>query len=248
MTDPQTLPPQTPAQVAPVWHTAVLVLLLLGVSSLNALARPHVGVLHVSRIPTYLLTLAWEWFLLAFIYGGLRMRRTPLRRLLGVRRPGAAEWWTDVGIAGGFWFASALTLAACAVLLRLTHLDPGSIRNAMLRMAPASVTELAVWIALSITAGFCEELIFRGYLQQQCIALTRNVWLGAAISALIFGLAHAYQGVSGVLLITLYGVLFSVLAQQRGSLRAGIFAHAWQDSFIGIVLFISVHILHRLPH
>lgn len=248
----------SPARIAPLWHTLVLVLVLLVVSLANAHLLPHVarppapaGAVagrHGSRLLTYAVTLLWEWLLLGFAVWGLRMRRTPLRQLLGVRRSGAMEWWTDIAIASGFWFASAMALAACSLLLRRVHLDPSTIRTAVLRIAPASVLELVVWIALSISAGICEELIFRGYLQQQLAALTRRVWIGAALSAIIFGLAHGYQGASGVLLITLYGAFFSILALRRRSLRAGMFAHAWQDASSGIILFLLVHVLHRLPH
>ncbi len=259
--------------MAPYWHTVALLMLVLGVSFANTrwaaqlaqvaiahhggsaapgVARqgavPAQGVLaQHARTLTYLVTLAWEWLLLGFVLWGLRMRRVPVRRLLGLRRRGAIEWWTDAGIASGFWFASALTLAACSLALRRVHVDPGTMRAALIRLAPASALQLAMWIALSISAGFCEEMIFRGYLHQQFSALTRRMWLGATISAVVFGLAHGYQGLSGVLLITLYGVFFSVLAHQRRSLRAGILAHAWQDASSGVALFLLVHVLHRLP-
>jgi membrane protease YdiL (CAAX protease family) len=246
-------PPWHTVVVAPPWHTVVLILVLLAVSLGNAHLLPHLphrtaASSHRSRLITYSVTLVWEWLLVAFTAWGLRLRRTPWRQLLGVRRAGAMEWWTDIAVASGFWFGSALTLAACGALLRVVHVDPGTMRAAVLRVAPASTSELMLWIALSITAGICEELIFRGYLQQQLITLTRRVWIGAALSAILFGLAHGYQGLSGVLLITLYGAFFSILALRRRSLRAGMFAHAWQDASSGVILFLLAHVLHRLPH
>jgi CAAX protease family protein len=247
-------PPSSSARrIAPLWHTVILVLVLLAVSVANTCLQKHVSPssapgTHRQHLLTYSVTLAYEWLLLAFAWWGLRLRSTPLRQLLGIRRSGAMEWWTDIAIASGFWFAAAITLALCGVLLRSVHIDPATMRAAVLRIAPASAGELAVWIALSISAGLCEELIFRGYLQQQLAALTRRVWIGAALSAILFGLAHGYQGISGVLLITLYGACFSVLALRRRSLRPGIFAHAWQDASSGILLFVLAHLLHRLPH
>jgi membrane protease YdiL (CAAX protease family) len=74
------------------------------------------------------------------------------------------------------------------------------------------------------------------------------VWLGIAISAVFFGLAHGYEGTSGMLLIVLYGAFFGILAHLRRSLRAGMFAHAWHDSLSGIVLYFASHLLHRIPH
>jgi uncharacterized protein len=245
---------QTPRAIAPLWHTGAVLLLLMGTSLGSALThhwtRPltqHMASHYRSHVPTYAFALVWEWVLLAVVYCGLRIRHTPLRRLLGVRRQGVVEIWTDVAIAAGFWFASLVALGAVGFLLRLVHLHPEDIRGIVSRMAPTSSAELALWVALSISAGICEELIFRGYLQQQFTALTRCIWLGIAISAVFFGLAHGYEGASGMLLIVLYGAFFGILAHLRRSLRAGMFAHAWHDSISGFVLYFGSHLLHRIP-
>ncbi|HEX6495876.1 MAG TPA: CPBP family intramembrane glutamic endopeptidase [Acidobacteriaceae bacterium] len=244
---PQTEASQPTPLLAPLWHTGVIVLLLLGISVVNALTH-HLASQSRSHLTMYAVTLVWEWILLALVHWGLLMRGTPLRQLLGLRRRGAAELWTDIAIALGFWFASLIILGAAGLLLRFAHLHPENIRGVVSQMAPASVGELAFWIALSISAGICEELIFRGYLQQQFTALTRHISLGIAVSAVFFGLAHGYEGKSGMLLIMLFGVFFGILAHLRRSLRPGIFAHAWHDSVGGIVLYIASHTLHRIPH
>jgi membrane protease YdiL (CAAX protease family) len=246
---------QPSGPIAPLWHTALILALLLGISVLNVFTHHLAETLthqpaaqHRSHFILYGATLIWEWALFALVCWGLRIRRTPLRQLLGVRRPGAVELWTDVAIAAGFWLASLFALGAIGFLLRLVHLHPENIRGIVSQMAPASPSELALWITLSISAGFCEELIFRGYLQQQFTVLTRQVWLGIAISAVFFGLAHGYEGASGMLLIVLYGSFFGILAYLRRSLRAGIFAHAWHDSLSGLVLYFGSHLLNRIPH
>jgi uncharacterized protein len=247
--------PQPRRTVAPLWHTALVLVLLLATSIGGALTHHWTGPLthpmtsqHRSHIPMYAVAALWEWLLLALVLWGARLSGTGLRQLLGLRRAGAVEIWTDFAIAIGFWFASLIVLGAVAFLLRLAHLHPEDIRGVVTQMAPASLGELAIWIALSISAGICEELIFRGYLQQQFSVLTRRIWLGIAISAVFFGLSHGYEGASGMLLIVLYGSFFGILAHLRRSLRAGIFAHAWHDSVSGIVLYLGAHLLHRIPH
>jgi membrane protease YdiL (CAAX protease family) len=249
----ETQPSRRP--LAPLWHTALLLAMLLGVSWVEVLTR------HLSRntalrgqtpqpshILGYLITLAWEWILLGVVWWGLRMRGTPLRQLLGVRRARATELWMDIAIGLGFWFGSLIVLGIAASLLRFAHLHPENVRSVVSKLAPASAAELALWVALSISAGICEELIFRGYLQQQFTALTRSAILGIAIGAVLFGSAHLYEGVSGALLIMLYGALFGILAHLRRSLRPGIFAHAWHDALSGFVLYLSAHSFVRLPH
>ncbi|MCU1313276.1 MAG: Abortive infection protein [Acidobacteriaceae bacterium] len=249
----ETRPSREP--LAPLWHTALLLVFVLGFSWVEVLTQHLTGnaalrgqARQPSHVVSYLITLAWEWLLLAFVWWGLRLRGTPLRQLLGVRRAGATELWLDIAIALGFWFGSLAVLGIAASLLRFAHLHPENVRGIVSKLAPASPAELALWTALSISAGFCEELIFRGYLQQQFTALTRRAVLGIAIAAILFGAAHLYEGVSGALLIMLYGALFGALVHLRRSLRPGIFAHAWHDALSGFVLYLGAHFFSRLPH
>lgn len=88
---------------------------------------------------------------------------------------------------------------------------------------------------LTLTAGFCEEVIFRGYLQRQFGALTRSVAGGIVLQGIAFGASHGYQGWKFMLLISVYGTTFGLLAWWRSSLRPGMIAHFVQDAVGGIV-------------
>ncbi|MDE3189086.1 MAG: CPBP family intramembrane metalloprotease [Acidobacteriota bacterium] len=105
------------------------------------------------------------------------------------------------------------------------------------RLAPTNAEELAGWVLLCMLVGVVEETVFRGYLQRQFSAWARGgVAAGVVFSALIFGAAHGYQGVRSMVLLAVFGALFSLLAHFRRSLRAGIFAHSWHDLITGLVL------------
>ncbi len=108
-------------------------------------------------------------------------------------------------------------------------------------MLPERGIELALWIALSVSAGICEETIFRGYLQRQFTALTKSAPAGILLSAAAFGGVHAYQGFRMTILIALYGAMFGILAYWRGSVRPGMIAHAWQDSLNGVLAALIRH-------
>jgi membrane protease YdiL (CAAX protease family) len=120
----------------------------------------------------------------------------------------------------GFWIVAAGLLWIFGWLLRIAALG----RNAIASMLPHRGIELTFWIALSVTAGICEETIFRGYLQRQFMALTKSAPAGILLSAAIFGAAHAYQGFRMTILIALYGAMFGILAYWRGSVRPGMIA------------------------
>ncbi len=226
------LPPDRKV-IAPWWHCALLITIIAAASAFGSM-RSAKTTMASHHLGNYAVTLAWEWALAGFAYWGIRMRKTPLRQILGERRRGLNEFFIDVAAAGLFWIASLLVLAALAVILSRFHME--SAQKQISELAPASLAEAAIWIALSVSAGICEEFVFRGYLQQQFTRATGRAWVGVAVSALLFGTAHGYEGIAGMLMITIYGALFSVLAIKRGSLRAGMIAHGWHDSFTGLLL------------
>ena len=55
------------------------------------------------------------------------------------------------------------------------------------------------WCCLSATAGFCEEIVFRGYLQRQLAAFSKSTLMGVLLSAAIFGVSHGYEGAARML-------------------------------------------------
>jgi uncharacterized protein len=96
---------------------------------------------------------------------------------------------------------------------------------------PASTVERRWFAALSITAGFCEELLFRGFLLQYLHTSPLHlpfVW-AALISALIFGAHHLYQGRQGFLSTAIFGLVFTAVLLVTGSLWAGMVCHAAID-------------------
>jgi membrane protease YdiL (CAAX protease family) len=101
-------------------------------------------------------------------------------------------------------------------------------------MLPHGVLDVALWIVLSLSAGFAEELVFRGYFQAQFHALTRSAPIALVLQAILFGVTHGYKGGRACVTITLYGLLMGALARARGSLRPGMIAHAWTDIAAGI--------------
>ena len=248
MTPPQPVGSQTPEQrgglLAPWWHTALMVLLILGLSVAGVRQLRNFGDQPLHLIANYSLTIGYEWVLAALAVWGLHLRKFPLRQLLGEWRPGIRSWFADLGMALVFWAGALLALAVLGnalVKLSGSHIDPQKIGGITQKLAPVTGLEMMLFLVLSISAGICEELVFRGYLQQQFARMGHSVWAGVALSALVFGGAHGYEGVAGVLLIAAYGAMFGVLALLRRGLRTGMIAHAWHDSISGLALVLLRH-------
>jgi len=225
--------------IAPWWNTG-LILAAIAVSSVLGSRHSAKSSMDRHHLANYGITLAWEWALAGIGYWGLRMKKTSLRDVLGRERRGAREFFIDVGIAALFWIFSMMVLASLGLVLRGLHME--SAQKQISELAPSTFAEGAMWIALSISAGICEEFLFRGYLQQQFARTSGRVWVGVLVSSLLFGSAHGYEGYAGMLMITVFGALFSLLAVRRESLRAGMIAHAWHDTFSGIALAVLKHL------
>jgi hypothetical protein len=103
-------------------------------------------------------------------------------------------------------------------------------------MFPHGAGEAVVWILLSISSGFCEELVFRRYLLCQFAAWTGSLAVGVLIQASLFGLAHPSLGLKQMIVISVSGGLMGCLAIWRRSLRPGIVTHAWADVFGGLIV------------
>ena len=138
----------------------------------------------------------------------------------------AAPLWHTLGllmIAAGFWVLVTVVAVFMNFVLGPSHLESVGF------LTPRGVAEVTLWVMMSLTAGFCEELVYRGYLQRQFQALTSSFTVAVLVQAVLFGIAHWYQGVKMVIVITVLGILFGILAHWRKSLRPGMIAHAWGD-------------------
>jgi uncharacterized protein len=134
----------------------------------------------------------------------------------------------DAGLALGLWAIWFGVDKLWSHVLGSSHAV--SIQNFL----PRKPLEIALWIAISISAGISEEIAFRGYFQRQFGALTGSKATAVCLQAGLFGMAHGYQGVQAMAKIALFGAVFGVLAIWRGSLRPGIMAHALADILSGI--------------
>jgi hypothetical protein len=221
--------------IAPVWHTIGLLLILTLVTlAMSMLGVHRMGQAH-TRLTGYLITMVIEWLMVAFIALGARWQGASLRTLTGRNSPNLRSIALDLGLAIAYLIAANIVLGIIGFVLgRIFHAtaDASSIKN----LLPHTRIEIAVWMLLALTAGICEELIFRGYLQRQFTAWTGNIAAGIVLQGIVFGAAHAYQGPRQIVIIAVYGCMFGTLAWWRKSLRPGMLAHFLQDGVGGLLL------------
>lgn len=231
--------PTTVDPIAPAWHTAVLLLYLAGLSISSAIFHKQ-GLLQRAGVPeeparllNYAVGIAQAWLAVAYVWWGIRRRGVRIATLVGGRWATVGDVLRDLG----YGFLALLGMWFAAVILSLVLHVPRAL-GAIERLLPHSVLDLVLWCFVSTSAGICEEILCRGYLQRQFTAWTKSAWGAVVLQALIFGFAHGYQGVPRMIVLVFIGLVLGIVALRRQSLRPGMIAHSVQDTFAGFTYYV----------
>lgn len=114
-------------------------------------------------------------------------------------------------------------------------------------ITPAEGKQLKLWWLVSLTAGFCEEFVYRAFLMWLLGIYMEPLW-ALPIMALIFGLGHRYQGTDGIFLTSLLGLLMGVIYLSSGSLWLAVLCHAMIDASHGWAAYRIYHNYRAMPH
>ena len=233
-------PAPTPAArklIAPWYHTLIFLVILAALAwwgtHVNHASPTSAGDgERYSQAWSYLTNIGGEWLMILFIWAGVNDRQG-LRGLTGGRWNSWRQVAIDFAIAAPFWVLWTATARFTWFLIGPPHGPRGP-----LTFPPQGLVDIAAWLAVSATAGFCEEIMYRGYLQQQLQAVTGNAAVAIAAQAVLFGLGHTYQGWKPVFVISILGLLYGLLAYWRRNLRSAMISHAWSDMFEGYIKFL----------
>jgi len=102
------------------------------------------------------------------------------------------------------------------------------------RILPVNSVELLSYCALAVTAGVCEEFLYRGFAMGALSRVGFPAWAVVILAAVLFGLAHVYQGRSGILGTFVMGILFGVVRLAYDTLVPVIMIHTAVDLVAGI--------------
>ncbi len=246
---PPPLPAERPAPVAPAWHTvAVLGLFVLStyVTTHRAAAVAAGVVSHTPRVLRYAGSIGLEWLLLGLVLAGIYRRREFLRTAFLNRTHSLLE---SIGMGLAVYVLGLFAIAMVGSALYLTPVFHQRNQAVVLALAPHTPLEFVVWFALSLTAGICEELIFRGYLLQQLTALSGRPIVSIVVAALLFGSVHLYEGAAAMLPLAALALVYGfVVRLYKGDLRAVIVAHTLQDFLVALLLLARPYLERHAAH
>lgn len=153
----------------------------------------------------------------------------------------AAQTWPPIAAVRGFLAepvglvvavgVGVLVLAAMVlpILLLREPLEEAPAIGDIRALLPRTRGELPYGAGLSLNAGIFEELLFRLGLPALVFAVTGDAVVAFVAATVLFGVLHLYQGVAGVVLSTILGVVFAFLYLVTGSILVPIVLHALLD-------------------
>jgi membrane protease YdiL (CAAX protease family) len=192
------------------------------------LAMPQVSTME--RLALYASTIAFQWFAVAVVAWRAWAHRFTASQL-GLTIPDGNRILV-ASIVG----AAAIALLQWLNLRRMRKIPAqarGSLQAIAERILPRSAVELLPYLALAITAGLCEEFLYRGFAMAVLARTGLPAWAVVLISSVLFGLAHSYQGRGGVVMTMLIGVILGASRLNYGSVIPAIFWHSAVDVLAG---------------
>jgi|HubBroStandDraft_1064217.scaffolds.fasta_scaffold35126_2 membrane protease YdiL (CAAX protease family) len=240
-------PAIAPVPIASWLHLVGLLVLLLALTAAGVFAQQaataSAGAVqtkqladHGDAVGVYVGALIVDWSLFVYCYVGVRRTGGRLAAMSGERWHSAREVLGDIALAVPFWALWEGVAYGAHHLLDWFH-QAGEAAK-LDSLLPKSSTEILLWMSLCLSAGFCEEIVFRGYLQKQFHALTKSIAAAIVLQGFVFGISHGYQGWKNVVVISVLGFLYGALAAWRRNLHVNILSHAWSDAWEGWLEFI----------
>jgi len=228
--------------VAGMGNSLLLVLILVSfpavlgwTAALSVADLPPGSAEHTSAFVRFCLVLGtFLWTCFGVAWFGLRRRGSvSLKSLVGARWAGGGEALKDLGAV----LAALVAMFAVGNLSNLVF-PPTLHDSAIFRsMTAQNSTEALAFLFLALTAGFVEEVVFRGYLQRQLTALFGSPVVGSVVQVLIFTSGHAYQGWTRLVPVALIGCILTAVALWRRKLLPGMIAHGLGDGLVAFIFF-----------
>jgi membrane protease YdiL (CAAX protease family) len=211
--------------LASILSILFIIVLIVGVPVLSRSTTRDSQLHQMPRLTLYISAAISQWALavmglLVFFFSSLTAFSVGFRSL----PPLTALTW-----AGAL---AALSVAAIGVGLVLEWRGWWPAEPELVRVLIPRTRQEKFWsvVLLVPTAALCEEFLYRGFLLAQLSQWLRSgAWAWAA-SSLAFGLAHVYQGWSGMVRASLLGALLAYPVLHFGSLYPSMLAHGLIDA------------------
>lgn len=193
------------------------------------LAKPRVE--SGERISLYFSTIAFQW--VAVGIAGWRAWAHGYRQTELGLSTGPNLFRTIIAAIAGTAILAGLHWMNFRRMGRLLDKLPARVQAMALRILPQSGRERLPFSALAITAGCCEEFLYRGFAMAAFTRVGFPIWASVVVSSVLFAAAHLYQGRGGLIGTGILGLVFGAFRAYTGSLVPVAAWHAAVDLVAG---------------
>jgi membrane protease YdiL (CAAX protease family) len=193
------------------------------------MAKPHVGA--AERVSLYVSTIVFQW-LAAGVAAWRAWAHGFSAAQLGLATRG--RWTIAIVAVVGASLLATLQWFNLRRMGRTGRKTPQFVRALAERILPQSPVEMFPFLALAVTAGICEEFLYRGFAVAVFTRVGIPTWSVILVSSVLFGLAHLYQGRGGFLGTSILGALFGVVRIAYDSLVPVMLWHVAVDVIAGV--------------
>lgn len=201
-----------------------IILLAAGVPALSFVTARQSQIRWIPRLSLYLSAVLSQWLL-----AGLGLL------VLLISRPVFAVGFRGVAPSVVIRWAgilAAISLAGLGISLLLERRGWWPRESELVYLLIPETRREKLWCVLILapTAAFCEEFLYRGYFLAQLGQWFHSLSWAWGASSIAFGLAHVYQGWSGMLRAAVLGALLAYPVVRLGSLYPSMITHGLIDA------------------
>jgi membrane protease YdiL (CAAX protease family) len=182
----------------------------------------------------YFQTIIWLWAMVLVVFMMCFIGEISLKNI----------GFQQISFNYSFWFTAVVLLVNGLLLVYSLYILIFSLASAKFRetalkeahsgtimVLPRSKKEQTLYFFVALSAGVCEEIVFRGFLLFLILAIFPDIpiYFAAIIPCVLFGISHLYQGLGGVIWTAVIGAIYMFLFIVTDSLIPGILLHFFFD-------------------
>jgi membrane protease YdiL (CAAX protease family) len=155
-----------------IFFAICLAVTLVSVLNANHGSPPGAAASSNQMLQVYVYLIGMEWLWVRFVFKGMQAHGRSLFEFIG------HPWFTPRQMAGDLMYAARALGFSYTCFIGIDRMlgHGAAVTNPLLPSVPSGAAGVIVWIGLSLSAGICEEIVFRGNWQRSVATPASRSW------------------------------------------------------------------------